>query len=93
MNIQHSAERMFQAIARCHRFGQKRQVDVYWILTDAELKILQNYERKVSDMREMTTMLVKFMAEFHDLKATRRVEDSYIANSPMQLPKFMKGSK
>lgn len=93
MNIQHSAERMYQAIARCWRYGQTKPVDVYLILTDAELKILQNYERKVAEMREMTTMLVKFMSEFHNLKATRRIEDAYIANTPMELPMFLKGKK
>ncbi len=89
MNITHSAERMFQAMKRCHRFGQKNRVDVYLILSDAELKILQNYERKVKDMAEMIKQLVKFMAEFHDLKATRREVEEYVPSVTMYLPSFI----
>ncbi len=91
MNITHSAERMFQAMKRCHRFGQTCPVDVHLILTDAEIKILQNYERKVKEMEELIHQLVKFMGEFHDLKATRRERNDYVATVRMELPEFING--
>ncbi len=89
MNLTHSAERMYQAIRRCWRFGQTQEVIVHLILTDAEFKILQNYKRKVKEMEEMIKQLVKFMAEFHDLKATKRISDEYSASVKMHLPDFI----
>ena len=57
-----SYERFYQAVRRCWRFGQTQEVNVYIILSEKEVSILNNIERKQSQMDEMQkemTALVK----------------------------------
>lgn len=57
MNFQHCArisfvglrdsfESMYQAVRRCHRYGQMRQVRVHLVLSELEAQIAQNVARK-----------------------------------------------
>lgn len=41
-----SYEQYYQAIRRCWRFGQKKEVNVYIVLSEQELSVLDNIERK-----------------------------------------------
>ena len=59
-----SWESWFQAIRRCWRFGQQNPVHVYAVLSDQEEPILHNVMKKEKQATEMTTELVKQVAEY-----------------------------
>ena len=52
-SINDSYEQYYQAIRRCYRFGQKNKVNVYRIISDSEINILDNIERKQKDFDYM----------------------------------------
>lgn len=62
VNVSNSFEQQYQAIRRCYRFGQTEIVNVYRILSQAELAIARNLERKHEQSGEMFTRLTKAMA-------------------------------
>ena len=52
-----SMERLYQAIRRCWRFGQEREVDVHIVTTDAEGQIVKTIETKQQAFAEMQEAL------------------------------------
>jgi DNA modification methylase len=46
-----SWESFYQCIRRCYRFGQKKEVNVYVVISDIEIQIFENIKRK-GDMAE-----------------------------------------
>ena len=72
MNFQHCAhmafvglsdsyEQLYQAIRRCWRFGQKREVHCYVITSSAEGAVVRNIERKEKQSMEMMENMVIHM--------------------------------
>lgn len=72
MNFQHcrrvafvglsdSYEQFYQAIRRCWRFGQDREVFCYVITSDAEGAVVRNIERKEADARGLMDGMVRHM--------------------------------
>ncbi len=59
-----SYEQIYQAIRRCWRFGQKKQVNVYFVVHSVEGRILQNIKRKERQSEIMASKLIKHMANF-----------------------------
>lgn len=57
----HSFEQYYQALRRCWRFGQKRQVEVDVISSEGEADILSNLQRKAEQCEEMFANLVAEM--------------------------------
>lgn len=57
----HSYEAFYQAIRRCWRFGQEREVQVDVVLTPGEQRILDNLERKATAADKMFENLVHEM--------------------------------
>ena len=54
-----SYEQFYQAIRRCYRFGQKEQVDVYVITSEAESSILENIKNKQQNHELMSREMLK----------------------------------
>lgn len=54
-----SYEQFYQAIRRCWRFGQKNEVDVYVITSEAEANILNNIKTKQDRHERMYTEMLK----------------------------------
>lgn len=57
----HSYEQYYQAIRRCWRFGQTKPVKVDIVLTEGELAVMANLERKTLAADEMFSRLVSHM--------------------------------
>lgn len=57
----HSYEQYYQAVRRCWRFGQKNNVIVDIVLTEGELKIMKNLQRKNIAAMKMFENLVAEM--------------------------------
>lgn len=75
-NFQHACHRMIfagidykfndfiQAIHRCYRFGQTKQVEVHVIMTDAEQPIWEALQRKWSQHRELQKEMTDLVREY-----------------------------
>lgn len=57
----HSYEQYYQAVRRCHRFGQKNDVVVDMITTDGQENVLKNLQSKAKKADEMFGYLVALM--------------------------------
>jgi len=55
-----SFEQVFQATRRCYRFGQKNDVNVHIVYSEAEGKVKENQLRKETQFLQMIDELVKF---------------------------------
>lgn len=84
-----SWEQYFQAIRRCWRFGQAREVHVYIVLSDAEAPIFENVMRKEAEAVRMTTELVQHVAEFERAEIGVRQRDPYQPTVEMHVPDWM----
>lgn len=83
-----SYERFYQAVRRCWRFGQNHDVNVYIILSEREVSILDNIKRKQKQMDEMQTEMTALMREvtLSEIKHTKRITDDYNACIRMEVP-------
>ena len=55
----HSYESYYQAVRRCWRFGQKRPVTVDIVLTEGELRVMENLRRKSLQASKMFDNLIR----------------------------------
>lgn len=85
-----SYERFYQAVRRCWRFGQTEEVNVYIILSEKEINILNNIERKQAQMDEMQKEMTALMREvtLSEIKHTTRIVDTYNPRKEMKIPKW-----
>jgi len=74
----HSFEQYYQAVRRCWRFGQKRDVRVDIITTDGERGVMKNLQRKADQADQMFSRLVAEMNHAKGItqvnQMTKRVE-------------------
>ena len=63
-----SFESMYQAIRRCHRYGQSRRVQVHVVLSELEGQIAENVRRKERQVTAMTEELVDEMRNAGELR-------------------------
>lgn len=85
-----SYEQFYQAIRRCWRFGQKSQVDVYVIIGDAEMSVLNNIKKKQNNHDLMSAEMSKTInavtkEKLYNLKFNR---SNYRPQESMILPKW-----
>lgn len=64
VGLDHSFESFYQAIRRCWRFGQTKEVNVHIYLSDVERPILDNIRRKEAQHNEMSARMVEHMRGF-----------------------------
>lgn len=87
-----SFESYYQAVRRCHRFGQTKQVTVHIITADTEGAVKANIERKQQQADEMSAQMVAHMREITKRQivgATSNTE-TYKPTLPMTLPAWLK---
>ncbi|MCP4601698.1 MAG: DEAD/DEAH box helicase [Proteobacteria bacterium] len=66
----HSYESYYQAIRRCYRFGQKRPVTVDLVMSEGQLKIMDNLQRKSEQADRMFDSLI---SEMHSAVSIEKV--------------------
>jgi hypothetical protein len=83
-----SYERFYQAVRRCWRFGQEKPVDVYIILSEREMNVLDNITRKQQQMDEMQRQMTALMKEvtLSEIKHTTRITTDYKPTEAMEVP-------
>ncbi len=61
VGLSDSFEQQYQAIRRCWRFGQTREVNVHFVTSDLEGAVVRNVQRKERESTEMMNQLVSHM--------------------------------
>lgn len=86
-----SYERFYQAIRRCWRFGQEHEVNVYIILSEAEINILENIKKKQAQMDEMQKQMTALMKDvtLSEIRHTTRITTTYNPRKEMELPTWI----
>ncbi|MGE3795938.1 MAG: SNF2-related protein [Dehalococcoidia bacterium] len=101
MNFQHCArmafvgigdsyEQYYQAIRRCWRYGQSREVRAHVVVADVEQAIYQNVLRKEHEAAAMAAELVQHVASY-ELAEIGRIEAGlvYDAEQQMEVPAWL----
>jgi superfamily II DNA or RNA helicase len=90
VGLSDSYEQYYQAIRRCWRYGQQREVTAYVVLTDLEETIYANVLRKEAEAEQTAKELVRHVAAFERAEiGEARMRDSYLARVPMELPEWL----
>jgi hypothetical protein len=84
----YSYETFYQAVRRCQRFGQKRQVQVHIAVAEGEAEIGRIVERKTADHAKMKTAMRAAMARAKE--AGRQARVPYQPNHKGRLPTWLK---
>jgi hypothetical protein len=61
VGIGHSFESRYQAIRRCHRFGQRSPVNIHQVYTSADMAIARNLARKQTEHDAMVRNMIEAM--------------------------------
>lgn len=85
-----SFEQYYQAIRRCWRFGQTREVNVCIIISAKEGCVKENIERKQADFLTMRNAMIALTKEItrKELRQTCRLTTPYNAETEMKLPNW-----
>lgn len=90
VGLSDSYEAMYQAIRRCWRFGQDKDVNVYVIVAETEGNVLQNIKRKDAQAKEMKEEMLYQMADFQnqELHKITRNTKAYAPTQQFKKPTF-----
>jgi DNA modification methylase len=79
VGLDDSFEKFYQAVRRCYRFGQKRQVQVHLFTAENEGQILANLKRKEIQHHEMSANMIDHMKDImnNELKGQANIVDEY----------------
>lgn len=74
-----SFEKFYQAVRRCYRFGQKRNVQIHIFSAETEGQILANIKRKEKQHHELSHNMVEHMRDImnQELQGTVNIVDEY----------------
>ena len=84
----YSYETFYQAVRRCQRFGQKRQVQVHIAVAEGEAEIGRIVERKTADHAKMKEAMRAAMARAKQAKRDARI--AYNPTHKGRLPTWLK---
>lgn len=89
--ISDSWESYYQAVRRCWRFGQEKTVNVYIVLSDREILVLDNIQRKGKDVEKMALNMVEHMKEIstQQVRQLKKEQLEYQPKIEMELPKWL----
>ena len=92
VGLSDSFEQYYQAIRRCYRFGQKENVNVYIITSEAEGAVIKNIQRKEQDALNMIAEMSKYTKKYviENVKNDAKVMTSdYIPTENMVIPEWL----
>jgi hypothetical protein len=92
VGLSDSWESYYQAVRRCWRFGQKKEVNVHVISADTEGAVVENIKRKDAQNITLGKSMVEFMKTMMEKEifsaATEKTE--YNPQKEMELPSWLK---
>ena len=79
VGLDDSFEKFYQAVRRCYRFGQKRNVQVHLFTAENEGQILLNLKRKELQHHEMSANMIEHMKDIMniELSGQTNIVDEY----------------
>lgn len=79
VGLDDSFEKFYQAVRRCYRFGQKRNVQVHIFTAENEGQILANIKRKEVQHHEMSENMIEHMKDImnNELAGQQNIVDEY----------------
>lgn len=79
VGLDDSFEKFYQAVRRCYRFGQKREVNVHLFTAENEGQILENLRRKETQHHEMSANMIEHMRDIMNTELTgqENIVDEY----------------
>lgn len=88
----HSYEQTYQAIRRCWRFGQQREVIVRTCVAETERAVMSNLARKHADADEMSRQMLEHVsrASYATRTGARRQWNDYQPTMRMEIPTWLK---
>ncbi len=91
VGVKDSYESTYQAIRRCWRFGQKREVHVHVFASELEGEVVKNLERKEQDAFAMSEALSVETREVvkAEIMGQKRQTNAYGANTKARVPAWM----
>jgi superfamily II DNA/RNA helicase len=94
VGVTDSWESYYQAVRRCWRFGQKRDVHVHIFASEQEGSVVANLKRKEKDAIAMADALAAEVIDSvkADVLGQRRESNEYNASTKVQLPSFMRSA-
>lgn len=86
-----SYEQYYQSIRRSYRFGQKQPVNVYVIVSEREIVVLDNIKRKSELAHKMNKKITEYTSSVNiaDLRRTKRESEQYRADEQMIIPSWL----
>lgn len=80
VGLSDSWEQYYQAVRRCWRFGQTKEVKVHIITSTAEGQVVANIKRKEADASRMASEMIKHMHSINEanIKGTQKTTDAYV---------------
>lgn len=92
VGLSDSYEMMYQAIRRCWRFGQVRDVNVYIVISEAEGAVRDNIEHKEKQCEQMSKEMVKYTKDIlsEEVRATVRFTEEYNPQITMLIPDWLR---
>lgn len=90
VGLSDSFEAYYQAVRRCYRFGQEKEVNVFIIISMAEGCVKENIERKQHDADVMRNAMTQYTKEItkKELRQTTRLSTPYNPHVEMKLPQW-----
>jgi hypothetical protein len=91
VGVKDSYESTYQAIRRCWRFGQKREVHVHVFASELEGEVVKNLERKERDALAMAEQLSAETREVvrAEITGQKRQTNAYGANTKARVPAWL----
>lgn len=89
--ISDSYERFYQAIRRCWRFGQTKPVNVYVVLSQKEMSVLNNIIKKQKQHEEMSRNMVDKTSKSlrEQLNSVSAMHSDYITTDNVIIPNWL----
>lgn len=90
VGLSDSWEQYYQAVRRCWRFGQTKQVNVYIITADIEGMVLENIKRKDAQAELMMSEMAKIAGDaFTDFSKATSQTLAYKPNIKIKYPTWL----
>lgn len=86
-----SAEEFYQIVRRQLRFGQKHKVNVHVFLSELEMAVWRNVERKQKETDALTKAMVEHMKDFsrREIKGVTKEEITYAPVKSLAIPEWL----
>lgn len=91
VGLSDSYESYYQAMRRCWRFGQEKEVNVYIIISSKEGAVKENIERKQADAEKMQKAMIELTKDItkKELRQTTRITTPYDPQIDIMIPSWL----